>query len=106
MDFITMLPSSRGMTQIWVIVDRFTTMANFVALPTNADAGMLVEIFSRGIWRLHGLPASIVSDRDSIVTSSHWAEVMRQLGIKLRMSTAFHPHTDGQTERLNQTIEV
>src|SRR5690554_3038909 len=106
MDFITTLPSSRGMTQIWVIVDRFTKMAHFVALPTNADAGMLVEIFLREIWRLHGLPGSIVSDRDSKFTSSHWAEVMRRLGIKLRMSTAFHPQTDGQTERLNQTIEV
>ena len=89
MDFITTLPSSRGMTQICVIVDRFTKMPHFVALPTNADADMLVTVFLREIWHLHGLPASIISDRDSKFTSAHWKEVMRRLGIKLRMSTAF-----------------
>lgn len=106
MDFITSLPSSKGQTQIWVIVDRFTKMAHFVPLPTNTDTTLLVEVFLREVWRLHGLPNSIVSDRDSKFTSKHWTEVLKRLGIRMRMSTAFHPQTDGQSERINQTIEA
>ena len=106
MDFITALPKSKGRTQIWVIVDRFTKMAHFITLPTNTEAALLVEVFLREIWRLHGLPRSIVSDRDTKFTSYHWNEVTKRLGIRLRMSTTFHPQTDGQSERLNQTIEA
>jgi len=106
MDFITKLPSSRGMTQIWVIVDRFTKMAHFIPLPTNADTKLLAEVFLREIWRLHGLPQSIVSDRDPKFTAAYWSELMSRLGVKSRLSTAFHPQTDGQSERLNQTLEA
>jgi transposase InsO family protein len=106
MDFITDLPLSEGCDQLWVVIDRFTKMAHFVPLPKNGKtASDLTRIFTREIWRHHGLPSDIVSDRDSRFTSEVWKEFLRLSGIRPRMSTAFHPQTDGQTERLNQTIE-
>lgn len=105
MDFITELPESHGNTQIWVVVDRFTKMAHFIPLPTKVSADDLSKVFLRDIWRQHGLPSSIVSDRDSRFTSRFWKALMALLEIKTKMSTAFHPQTDGQTERTNQTLE-
>jgi hypothetical protein len=107
MDFITDLPLSDGCDQLWVIVDRFTKMAHFLPLPKEGKTAKdLAIIFAREIWRHHGLPADIVSNRDSRFTSKSWKEFLSLLGIRPRMSTAFHPQTDGQTERLNQTIEA
>jgi transposase InsO family protein len=81
-------------------------MAHFVPLPkSGTTASDLVRIFAREIWHHHGLPLDIVSDRDSHFTSAVWKEFLRLSGIRPRMSTTFHPHTDGQTEYLNQTIE-
>ena len=105
MDFITELPESKGNTQIWVVVDRFTKMAHFIPLPTKVSADDLARYFLRDIWRQHGLPSSIVSDRDSRFTSRFWKALMQLLQIQTKMSTAFHPQTDGQTERTNQTLE-
>jgi transposase InsO family protein len=107
MDFITDLPLSDGCDQLWVIIERFTKMAHFLPLPKEGKtASDLAIIFAREIWRHHGLPSDIVSDRDSRFTSEVWKEFLRLSGIRPRMSTAFHPQTDGQTERLNQTIEA
>jgi len=107
MDFITDLPLSEECDQLWVVIDRFTKMAHFLPLrregKTTTD---LAVIFAREVWRHHGLPTDIVSDRDSRFTSEVWKEFLRISGIRPRMSTAFHPQTDGQTERLNQTIEA
>ena len=107
MDFITELPFSSGCDQLWVIIDRFTKMAHFLPLKkeekTVAD---LAVIFAQEIWKHHGLPTDIVSDRNSRFTSETWKEFLRLLGIQPRMSTAFHPQTDGLRERLNQTIEA
>jgi transposase InsO family protein len=105
MDFITDLPESEGCRTIWVIVDRFTKMAHFVALREKTAAAVARQ-FVNHIWKLHGLPDDIVSDRDTAFTSKFWKEVMTFLGIKQRMSTAFHPQTDGQTERVNQVLEA
>jgi len=105
MDFITELPVSEICDQLWVVIDRFTKMAHFVPLREKGAAD-LAKIFAREIWRFHGLPTDIVSDRDSRFTSEVWLELLKKLGIRPRMSTAFHPQTDGQTERLNQTIEA
>jgi len=105
MDFITELPVSEDCDQLWVVIDRFTKMAHFVPLREKGAAD-LAKIFAREIWRFHGLPTDIVSDRDSRFTSEVWQELLKKLGIRPRMSTAFHPQTDGQTERLNQTIEA
>jgi len=82
-------------------------MAHFLPLPKEGKtASDLARIFACEIWRHHGLPSDIVSDRDSRFTSEVWKEFLRLSGIRTRMSTAFHPKTDGQTERLNQTIEA
>jgi hypothetical protein len=105
MDFITDLPESEGCRTIWVVVDCFTKMAHFVGLKEKTAAAVARQ-FVNHIWKLHGLPDNIVSDCDTAFTSKFWKEVMSFLGIKQRMSTAFHPHTDGQTERVNQVLEA
>jgi transposase InsO family protein len=99
MDFITDLPESEGCDQLWVIVDRFTKMAHFISLPKDGKTAKdLAIIFAREVWKYHRLPTDIVSDRDSRFTSEAWKEFLRLCGIRPRMSTAFHPQTDGQTE--------
>ena len=107
MDFITGLPESNGYTQIWVVVDRLTKMAHFIPMVTGekSPAKDLAITFAREIWRLHGLPSDIVSDRGSVFISGFWKELMEHLGVDLNLSTAFHPQTDGQTERVNQVLE-
>jgi len=107
MDFITELPISDGCDQLWVVIDRFTKVAHFLPLRKGGKtAADLAVIFAREIWKYHSLPTDIVSDRDSRFTSETWKEFLRLLGIRPRMSTAFHLQTDSQTERLNQTIEA
>ena len=107
MDFITELPTSNGCTQIWVIVDTFTKQAHFIPLRDDVKKSEhLIPTFVYEFWRLHGVPGSIISDRDSRFTAKLWADFLKHVGIQSRMSTAFHPQTDGQTERLNQFIEA
>jgi len=107
MDFITELPESEGCDQLWVVIDRFTKMAHFLALRKEGKtAADLAVVFTREIWKFHGLPTDIMSDRDSRFTSEVWEGFLRLSGIRPRMSTAFHPQTDGQTERLNQMIKA
>ena len=103
-DFITELPSVSRYEQIWVIVDRFSKMAHFVPLKSRT-APTLAKAFVREIWRLHGLPLGVVSDTEMVFTSKSWMEVMRLLDVSQDMSTAYHPQTDGQTERVNQVLE-
>lgn len=106
MDFITGLPEVNGNDSIWVIVDRFTKMAHFIPLQKGKrNARDCARTFIREIWKLHGLPRTIVSDRDPIFTSNFWASLMEFLDIKRSLSSAYHPQTDGQTERVNQTVE-
>ena len=105
MDWIVDLPESNGYTQIWVIVDRFTKIAHLIPLPTKVSAKDIAKIFPKEIWKTHGLPTDIVSGRDTKITSHFWQVLMDLLGIKTKLSTAFHPETDRQTERVNQTIE-
>ena len=100
-------PRSNGCTELWVVIDRFSKMAHFIPLEEDKKtAEDLAWIFAREIWRLHGLPRNIVSDHDSKFTSNTWKDFLAVTGICPRLSTAFHPQTDGQTERVNQVIEV
>jgi len=105
MDFIVGLAKSEGYRKIWVIVDRFSKMAHFILLNTEEHIKELALIFLKEIWRLHMLPETIISDRDTRFTSKFWMSLMQLLQVKLNVSTAFHRKTDGQTERVNQTLE-
>jgi len=105
MDFITDLPLSNECDELWVVIDRFTKMAHFVPLKEKTAAD-LMAIFAREIWKHHGIPTDIVSDRDSRFTLETCKGFLGLLRSRPRISTAFHPQTDGQTERLNQTIEA
>jgi len=105
MDFIVGLPKSEGYTKTWVIVDRFSKMGHFIPLQSEEHIKKLALTFVKEIWRLHRLPESIVSDRDTRFTSKLWTSLMQLLQVKLNMSTAFHPASHGQTERVNQTLE-
>jgi transposase InsO family protein len=86
-------------------VDTFSKMTHFAPTKTTASAPDTARLFFDHIFRLHGLPKSIVSDRDAKFTSKFWKSLFQTLGTKLAMSTAFHPQTDGQTERANRTLE-
>ena len=88
-----------------VVVDRFTKMGHFIPLTGESSAKDCADAFLRNVWKLHGLPDEIVSDRDTKWTSEFWKNLCEIMGIKRNLSTAFHPQSDGQTERLNQTLE-
>lgn len=105
MDHITDLPPSHGYDAILVVADRMTKQAHFIPARKSDDARDLARQFLRNIFRLHGLPSDIVSDRGTTFTSRWWKEFLRLLDIKPNLSTAFHPQTDGQTERIHQTLE-
>ncbi|PKI50469.1 hypothetical protein CRG98_029152 [Punica granatum] len=106
MDFVSRLPRSRrGHDSIWVIVDRLTKSAHFLRVKTTFGADQLAQLFIKEIVRLHGVPVSIVSDRGSYFTSKYWNSFVTALGMKLNLTTAFHPESDGQSERTIQTLE-
>ncbi|KAK1682413.1 hypothetical protein QYE76_043261, partial [Lolium multiflorum] len=106
MDFITGLPkSSKGNDSIWVVVGRLTKVAHFIPVKTTYQGPKLEELYISRIVTLHGTPKSIVSDRGSQFTSRFWQKVHEGLGTRLNFSTAYHPQTDGQTERVNQILE-
>ena len=106
MDLIVALPRSRsGKDAIVVFVCKLTKMVHYVATTTNVTAPELADIFLREVVRLHGVPESILSDRDPRFTAHFWRAFWMQLGTTLTMSTAYHPQSDGQTERANRTLE-
>ncbi|KAL0562084.1 hypothetical protein IC582_002534 [Cucumis melo] len=106
MDFITGLSRTlRGFTVIWVVVDRLTKSAHFVPGKSTYTASKWAQLYMSEIVRLHGVPVSIVSDRDARFTSKFWKGLQTAMVTRLDFSTAFHPQTDGQTERLNQVLE-
>ena len=104
-DYIGPLPLSRGFNAILVIVDRFTKSAHFVPASTNDDSRALARHYVQNVVRLHGYPDSIILDRGTTFSSAWWKAICALTGTDVRLSTAFHPQTDGQTERTNQTVE-
>ena len=106
MDFITQLPETRkGHDAIMVFVDRLTKMVHFAPTRTEASAEDVAQLFMEHVVRLHGCPEDVVSDRDTRFASRFWKAVMALCGTKVSMSSAFHPESDGQTERVNRTLE-
>lgn len=106
MDFITKLPkTSGGYNAIWVIVDRLTKSAHFIPIRETYSMDQLTRLYVKEIVSKHGAPISIISDRDSRFTSNFWQSLQDSFGTKLDMSTAYHPQTDGQSERTIQTLE-
>ena len=106
MEFIDVLPRSRrGNTSIRVIVDRLTMSTHFIPIKSKRTAPFLASLYIREVVRLHGVPSSIVSNRDPLFTSGFWRSLQKALGTQQRLSTAYHPQTDGQTERVNRVLE-
>jgi hypothetical protein len=104
MDFVEALPKVNGKTVILTVVDRFSKAAHFIPLSHPYTAMSVARVFFFEIVWLHGIPSSIVSDRDPVFTSSFWRELFRLAGVKLQFTSTFHPQSDGQSEATNKII--
>src|SRR5437868_6543481 len=106
LDLITGLPRTRsGKDALLVMVDKYSKLMYCVAVTSTITAPEVAKIFMNEVVRHHGMQSSIISDRDSKFTSSFWKTLFEMMGTRLALSTAYHPRTDGQTERSNRTIE-
>ena len=106
MDFVTGFPKSkRGNDAIFVVIDKLTKVAHFLPVKESITAAQLAELYTSRVVSLHGVPQLISSDRGSIFTSKFWDSFQKAMGTKIRFSTAFHPQTSGQVERVNQILE-
>jgi hypothetical protein len=106
MDFITPLPkTARGNAGMFVVMDRLSKLIRIAATPATVDAPEVARLFHTHVYREHGLPLEIISDRDPIFMSKFWTTLFGMLRVKLRPSSAYHPETDGQTEVVNRKVE-
>ncbi|GJS79663.1 putative reverse transcriptase domain-containing protein [Tanacetum coccineum] len=106
MDFVTKLPkSSQGYETIWVIVDQLTKSIIFIPMKETNPMEKLARMYLKEVVTRHGIPVSIICDRDPRFASNFWRSLQKALGTSLDMSTAYHPQTDGQSERTIQTLE-
>lgn len=96
MDFIVKLPRSNGFDAVLVVVERLSKYGHFVPLKHPYSARMIAEVFIKEVVRLHGIPTSIVSDRDPLFLSNFWKTLFKKQGTQLQMSTTYHPESDGR----------
>ena len=104
-DFITKLPLAQEYNSILVVVDRLTKMVHFISTIEKTSTEGLVQLFKDNVWKLHGLPESIILDKGPQFAAGLMRELNGMLGIKSKLSMAFHPQTDRQIERVNQKLE-
>ena len=104
-DFITKLPVSKDYDLILVVCDRFSKISYFVATTEKTTAEGLARLFRDNVWKLHGLPESVILDRGLQFATGLTKELNKMLGIETKLSMAYHPQTDGQIERTNQELE-
>lgn len=106
MDFIVGLPLVRCFSVIMVVVDRLSKYGQFTPLPPHFSSTIVIEAFLHSVVKHHGLPRTIVSDRDKTFTSTFWRHLMKLQGTKLCFTSAYHPQSDGQSEALNKCLEM
>jgi hypothetical protein len=106
LDFVEGLPTSGHFNCILVVVDKYTKFAHFVPLKHPFTALSVAKVYMDNVYKLHGLPTSLISDRDKVFTRKLWKEIFGLAGVTLRMSSSYHPQIDGQTERVNQCMET
>ena len=106
MDFIEGLPKSDRYNVILVVVDRLTKYAHFIPVKHPYTASTIAQAFLDNVVKLHGLPNSIVSDKDTVFVSHFWTQLFKLFKVNLALSTAYHPQTDRQSERVNQCLEM
>lgn len=104
-DFIDGLPLPSSKSVIFVVVDCLSKYGHFIPLPHPYTAQSVSRVFFENVFKLHGMPASIVSDRDPVFMSTFWRELFKLQGVKLQMCSSYHPQSDGQTEVLNRCLE-
>ena len=105
LDFVEGLPKSQGYEVILVVVDRLTKYSHFIPISHPYSVAKVASLCMHYVFKLHGLPASIVSDKDATFTSLFWFELFRLQGTNLAMSTTYHPQSDSQTEVVNKSLE-
>ena len=105
MDFVESFPKSHGYEVVLVVVNRLIQYVHFILLSHPFIAAKVAAVFMREVFKLHGMPQSIVSDRDAVFTSNFWAKLFKLQGTELAMSSAYHPQSDGQIEVVNQSLE-
>jgi hypothetical protein len=106
LDFVEGLPLSGSANCILVVIDSFTKYGHFIPLRHLFTVLSIAKAFMHNVYRLYGLPTAIISDRDRIFTNHFWKELLKLADVGLHMSSSYHPQSDGQTERLNQTMEI
>jgi len=104
-DFITKLPLAQEYDAILVVCDRMTKMTHFVSTTERTSVEGVARLFQDNVWKLHGLPESIIMDRGAQFVAGMMKELNQMLEINTKLSTAYHPQTDGQIERMNQKLE-